>query len=276
MPGALKIFSVSIALLAVGTPSFAVTTASLPRTPADNVRLKDLGRFLGWRDNALIGYGIVTGLAGSGDSPRSVVTRQALSNVLSRLGANVPGDQLQSRNVAAVMVTATLPPSANVGDRIDVTVTSIGDARSLVGGILLMTPLLGPDQKNYALAQGALVVGGYNFEDNVNLRQKNYPTTGIVAGGANVVCFTTGRGSAFGCTPVPSIKLATNSALYEHMNDDMDINAGRIIDGAATVEEVGAEIYQTVLAVASGQETKSESLDYGEEEFVPWHLGTVM
>ena len=100
--------------------------------------------------------------------------------------------------------------------------------------------------------------------------------TGIVAGGANVVCFTTGRGSAFGCTPVPSIKVATNSALYEHMNDDMDINAGRIIDGEATVEEVGAEIYETVLAVASGQETKSESLDYGEEEFVPWHLGTVM
>jgi altronate hydrolase len=100
--------------------------------------------------------------------------------------------------------------------------------------------------------------------------------TGIVAGGANVVCFTTGRGSAFGCTPVPSIKLATNSALYEHMNDDMDINAGRIIDGTATVEEVGAEIYDMVLAVASGQETKSESLDYGEEEFVPWHIGTVM
>jgi altronate hydrolase len=100
--------------------------------------------------------------------------------------------------------------------------------------------------------------------------------TGIVAGGANVVCFTTGRGSAFGCTPVPSIKVATNSALYDHMNDDMDINAGRIIDGEATVEEVGAEIYEAVLAVASGQETKSESLDYGEEEFVPWHLGTVM
>jgi altronate hydrolase len=100
--------------------------------------------------------------------------------------------------------------------------------------------------------------------------------TGIVAGGANVVCFTTGRGSAFGCTPVPSIKVATNSALFEHMNDDMDVNAGRIIEGEATVEQVGAEIYQMVLDVASGQETKSESLDYGEEEFVPWHIGTVM
>jgi flagellar P-ring protein precursor FlgI len=153
---------------------------------ADAVRIKDLGRFLGWRDNALVGYGIVTGLSGSGDSPRSVATRQALSNALSRLGSNVLADDLQSRNVATVIVTGTLPPSANVGDRIDVTVTSTGDARSLAGGVLLMTPLLGPDQHSYALAQGALVVGGYSFHDNFNLRQKNYPTTGTIAGGATV------------------------------------------------------------------------------------------
>jgi altronate hydrolase len=100
--------------------------------------------------------------------------------------------------------------------------------------------------------------------------------TGIVAGGANVVCFTTGRGSAFGCAPVPSIKIATNTALYEHMNDDMDINAGSIVDGTASVEDVGKKIFRTILSVASGQETKSESMDYGEEEFVPWHIGTVM
>jgi flagellar P-ring protein FlgI len=157
-----------------------------PRAWADEVRVKDLGRFLGWRDNALVGYGIVTGLAGSGDSPRSVVTRQTLGNVLSRLGINIPADQLQSRNVAAVIVTSTLPPASNVGDHIDATVTSIGDARSLVGGTLLMTPLVGPDRRSYALAQGALVVGGYNFQDNLNLRQKNYPTSGQIPGGATV------------------------------------------------------------------------------------------
>jgi altronate hydrolase len=100
--------------------------------------------------------------------------------------------------------------------------------------------------------------------------------TGIVAGGANVVCFTTGRGSAFGCAPVPSLKLATNTPLYEHMTDDMDINAGGIADGSTTVEELGGQIFDRVLAVASGEPTKSEALDYGEEEFVPWHLGTVM
>ncbi|MFI8996597.1 UxaA family hydrolase [Streptomyces sp. NPDC053542] len=100
--------------------------------------------------------------------------------------------------------------------------------------------------------------------------------TGIVAGGANVVCFTTGRGSAFGCAPVPSLKLATNSPLYAHMTDDMDINTGGIIDGTNTVEETGRAIFERVLAVASGEPTKSESMEYGEEEFVPWHIGTVM
>src|SRR6185295_18396272 len=112
---------------------------------------------------------------GSGDSPRSAATRQALSNVLSRLGTNIPAELLQSRNVAAVIVTATLPPSANVGDRIDVTVTSIGDARSLAGGTLLMTPLVGPNQRTYALAQGSLVVGGHRFDSQLNFNQRNYP-----------------------------------------------------------------------------------------------------
>ncbi|MFT4025406.1 MAG: flagellar basal body P-ring protein FlgI [Novosphingobium sp.] len=153
---------------------------------ADEVRLKDLGRFQGWRENPLVGYGIVTGLAGSGDSARNEVTRQALRNVFSRLGVAVTPDQVQSRNVAVVMVTATLPPSASVGDRIDVTVTSAGDARSLAGGTLLMTPLIGPDQQNYAIAQGPLVVSGYRFEADQNLRQKNHPTTGVMPGGATV------------------------------------------------------------------------------------------
>lgn len=171
--------------LLFGLIAAGVVAMAAPAGAAD-VRVKDLGRFLGWRDNALVGYGIVTGLSGSGDSSRSAATRQALSNVLSRMGASIPADQLQSRNVAAVMVTATLPPSANVGDRIDATVTSVGDARSLVGGTLLMTPMLGPDQKPYALAQGSLVVGGYQFQDSVNLRQKNYPTAGTLPGGATV------------------------------------------------------------------------------------------
>lgn len=185
---------------------------------ADEVRVKDIGRFQGWRDNALVGYGVVTGLSGSGDSPRSEVTRQALKNVLGRMGVSVSPDQVQSRNVAAVMVTATLPPSANVGDRIDVTVSSIGDARSLVGGTLLMTPLQGPDQKSYALAQGQLVVGGYRFDADLNRQQKNYPTSGIMPAGATVEA------------PVEARLLGEDGALTFILKDPDFTTAERVAD----------------------------------------------
>jgi altronate hydrolase len=100
--------------------------------------------------------------------------------------------------------------------------------------------------------------------------------TGIVAGGANVVCFTTGRGSAFGAKPVPSIKLATNTEIFTRMSDDMDVNCGTILDGDRTLEDVGAEVFATILEVASGRRTRSEDLGYGDEEFTPWQLGAVM
>lgn len=167
---------------------FLAISMALPANyaAAQEVPLSGLGRFDGWRENALIGYGLVTGLAGSGDSRRNEVTRQALRNVLSRLGSVVTEDQINSRNVAVVIVTAKLPASANPGDRIDAVVSSIGDARSLAGGTLLMTPLIGPDQRPYALAQGSLTVGGYAFEERANLEQRNYPTNAVLPGGATI------------------------------------------------------------------------------------------
>ena len=99
--------------------------------------------------------------------------------------------------------------------------------------------------------------------------------TGIVAGGANVLVFTTGRGSVFGCKPAPSIKVATNSPLYNHMLGDMDIDAGKVLDGVS-VEEVGREIFEKILSVASGEKTKSELNDVGEEEFAPWSIGPTL
>jgi flagellar P-ring protein FlgI len=160
--------------------------AGLGNTYAQGVPIKGLGRFDGWRENALIGYGLVVGLAGSGDSERSVVTRQALTNVYGRMGATVSGADISSRNAAIVMVIAKLPASANVGDRISATVSSTGDARSLAGGTLLMTTLNGPDGRTYALAQGPLVAGGDSFTSQLNLRQRNYPTTARLEDGATV------------------------------------------------------------------------------------------
>jgi altronate hydrolase len=100
--------------------------------------------------------------------------------------------------------------------------------------------------------------------------------TGQVAGGANLICFTTGRGSVFGCKPAPSIKLATNSSLYQRMAEDMDVNCGTILDGSETVEQCGARIFDLILRVASGERTKSEAFDFGAAEFAPWALGATV
>ncbi|MEA2695911.1 MAG: altronate hydrolase, partial [Myxococcales bacterium] len=114
---------------------------------------------------------------------------------------------------------------------------------------------------------------GFVFMDTPGLDPVS--VTGLVAGGANVVCFTTGRGSVYGCKPTPSIKLATNTKLYERMTDDMDINCGVILDGAS-VADVGRQIFEEVVAVASGKQSKSELSGVGEEEFAPWSLGPVL
>ncbi len=161
-------------------------TAAAPALADQEVELQTLGRFDGWRDNPLIGTGLVVGLAGSGDSTRSDITRQALVNTYGRLGLTVPEDAISSRNVAVVIVSARLPASANVGDQIDVTVSSAADARSLAGGVLLMTPMMGPDGQAYALAQGPLLTGGFGFDSQLNVQQRNYPTTARIEGGATV------------------------------------------------------------------------------------------
>jgi altronate hydrolase len=100
--------------------------------------------------------------------------------------------------------------------------------------------------------------------------------TGMVAGGANMVCFTTGRGSVFGCKPVPSLKLATNTAMYSKLTEDMDINCGLVVDGETDIAGMGERIFELILKTASGDQSKSEVLGFGDEEFVPWQIGAVM
>jgi flagellar P-ring protein precursor FlgI len=150
------------------------------------VRIGDLARLAAVRDNAIVGYGIVTGLAGTGDSTRNAVTLQSVRNMLLRFGVNVQSDQLRARNSAAVMVTATLPPYSEKGDKLDVNVTSMGDARSLLGGTLVLTPLATPDRNIYAMAQGPVSVGGFSYDMNGNLVQKNHPTAAHIPNGATV------------------------------------------------------------------------------------------
>lgn len=177
------IFRSLLMVMAVGVAFASGTGVAAAQS---SIRVKDLGKLQSWRDNTLVGYGIVTGLAGTGDAASNRATRQALSNALARFNLSVAPDQMQSRNVAVVMVSASLPAFAREGDTLDITVTSAGDARSLVGGSLLLTPLQGPDGRVRALAQGPLSVGGYRYDANGNVVQKNHPTVGSVPSGAVV------------------------------------------------------------------------------------------
>ncbi|EDY84345.1 flagellar P-ring protein FlgI [Verrucomicrobiia bacterium DG1235] len=151
-------------------------------------RVKDLVSVEGGRDNQLVGYGLVVGLAGDGDSS-SPMTINAVANSLRRFGLTVDAEEIKSENVAAVMITADIPPFAREGTRIDVTVSSIGDAESLQGGVLLQTPLMGADEAVYAVAQGQIAVGGYiggGGGAGGATVQKNHPTVGSISNGAIV------------------------------------------------------------------------------------------
>jgi flagellar P-ring protein precursor FlgI len=155
-------------------------------------RIKDVATIEGIRDNQLVGYGLVVGLRGTGDSSQTVFPAQTLISTLERMGITVPqtgansAANMQVKNMAAVFVVATLPPFSRPGYKMDITVSSAGDARSLEGGILLMTPLYGPDGQIYAQAQGALVVGGYMASAGGNTKLSNHPTTARIPGGALV------------------------------------------------------------------------------------------
>lgn len=167
-----------IALLTLASASFALQ--------ASEVRIKQIARVAGVRENALTGYGLVFGLSGSGDSTRHRATLQSVANVLRNFGVNVAESDLASRNVAAVLVTAKMPAFGEPGQPLDVQVASSGDARSLTGGTLMLTPLMGPDGKLYAMAQGAISVGGYQFEGISASLQKNHPTVGWIPSGATI------------------------------------------------------------------------------------------
>ncbi len=143
-------------------------------------------RLSGGRSNQLFGYGLVVGLAGTGDSSGAFFTVQSVANMLNRLGIVVPPARLRVRNVAAVMATTELPPFAREGDRLDVTISSLGDARSLVGGVLLQTPLQGADGNVYAVAQGPVAVGGAGESAGGSKAQINHLTVGRIPGGAIV------------------------------------------------------------------------------------------
>src|SRR6195952_2133909 len=167
-------------------------------------RIKDLANIEGVRQNQLIGYGLVVGLNGTGDTLNNIpFTKQSLQAMLERMGVNIRGQTIRTGNVAAVMVTGNLPAFSTQGTRIDITVSSLGDAKSLQGGMLLVTPLLGADGNVYAVGQGSVAIGGFQAEGAAAKITRGVPTVGRIANGAVVE-----REIAFDFSHLPMLRLA--------------------------------------------------------------------
>jgi flagellar P-ring protein FlgI len=197
--------------------------------PGHTVRVKDVAAIEGIRDNQLVGYGLVVGLHGTGDSQQTIFPYQSLVSALERMGITVPQSgavsaaNMQVKNMAGVFVVATLPPFTQPGYKLDVTVSSAGDARSLEGGILLMTPLYGPDGKIFAQAQGALVLGGYLAAAGGNSHQVNHPTTARIPEGALVE-----QTVSFDLTQLHTIDVVLNDADF-HTAEGMALSINRTL-----------------------------------------------
>ncbi|MDP3197502.1 flagellar basal body P-ring protein FlgI [Tabrizicola sp.] len=210
---------------------------------AESIRIKDLVEFDGVRGNDLVGYGLVVGLNGTGDGLRNApFTEEIMANLLERLGANVTGEEFRPKNVAAVFVTGQLPPFARAGGRIDVTVSAIGDAKSLLGGTLVMTPLHGADGQIYAVAQGTIIAGGITAEGDAARVTQGVPTAGVIPSGARVE-----REVEFDFAGLPSLRLALKSAdfttaarIEQAVNSEFGTRVAEMTDAGTVAINIGA------------------------------------
>lgn len=214
-----------------------ISPVTLSQNQDPMVKIGNITRIQGIRDNQLIGYGIVMGLAGTGDSNRSQATIQSVANMMGEFSINVTPDQIRSQNLAAVMITADLPPFVHSGDKIDVTVSSMGDADSLQGGTLVMSPLKAANDEIYAVAQGPVSIGGFNVQSGGSSARKNHPTVGRIPNGALVekeINFELDKERLKLLLQNPNFKTANNIA--EALNKNLDhTNVAKASD-AGTVE----------------------------------------
>jgi flagellar P-ring protein precursor FlgI len=212
----------------------AATVAPAPEAVERRVLIRDVASVEGVRDNSLIGYGLVVGLKGTGDKQQTYFTIQTLASILARMGVEIPPSVVQTtvqvKNVAAVFVTATLPPFSRPGMQLDVTVSSVGDARSLEGGMLLLTPLYAADGQVYGAAQGPLAVGGYATGSSANSKTVNHPTVGRVPNGAIVE-----RDSSIDLTKLPSLSLLLNESSFTTAEEMASVINQALGSGQATV-----------------------------------------
>jgi flagellar P-ring protein FlgI len=242
-------------------------------------RLKDIADIEGVRGNQLIGYGIVIGLNGTGDGNGVEFTTKSLSNLLEKMGLRVNPKDVRVKNVASVLVTATLPPFVRPGSKIDVTLSSLGDAKSLLGGTLLFTPLKGADGNVYAVAQGGVVVGGYTVETGAgDSQQKNHPTVGTVSEGATVE-----KGIPHDLFQSKRIRIVlrepdftTMDRVVERINGLLQGNVARANDSATVEIPITTDIYQDPITLVSKVEQLEINQDMGAKVIVNERSGTII
>ena len=221
--------------------AFALLAPGMIAPAAATSRIKDIADFEGVRENQLVGYGIVVGLNGTGDDLESAVfTRESLIGMLERLGVNARDEDLETDNVAAVMVTATLPPFARQGAEIDVTISALGDATSLQGGTLLVTPMVGADGEVYAVAQGQVTIGGFSAAGAAESVLRGVPTSGRIARGAIVE-----REVPFDLAGLPTVNIAlrnpdftTARRIADAINTELDRDVAYPQDSGTVVLNV--------------------------------------
>lgn len=256
-------------------------TAFLPLCaagPVHAVRIKDIATFSGVRDNQLIGYGLVVGLAGTGDKKDSVFTLSSMKNMMDRMGVGIDSGAFKTKNVASVMVTARMPVSAKPGTRLDVTVSSVGDATSLLGGVLLQTALKGVDGKIYSLAQGSLTVGGYSAGGKAASTSKNVSTVGIIPGGGIVE-----RGIPFEFNQQDKLTLnlriadfSTAQQIAERLNSVMGGPFARAVDATSVTMEVPPQHRNNLVPLMASVENLDISPDTAARVVVDEKTGTVV
>jgi flagellar P-ring protein precursor FlgI len=246
---------------------------------AEAARIKDIASIGGIRDNQLIGYGLVVGLAGTGDDVKNGFTRETLSNLLTRQGLSTRDRVLTSKNIAAVMVTAQLPPFAKIGSKLDVTVSSLGDAKSLQGGTLLMTPLKGADGEIYAVAQGAVTIGGFTATGaSGSSVSKNHTTAGTIANGALIE-----KELKYDLAGIQRISVnlfqpdfTTATRLAASINGKVSAVEARTVDSSSIVVEIKQNARSDVASVVSLIENVEVSVDGPAVVVLNERTGTVV
>lgn len=242
------------------------------------VRVKEVARVQGVRDNQLVGYGLVVGLNRTGDRQQTFFTTQSLINMLDRLGVTVTAQSLRVENIAAVMVTAELPAFARAGSRLDCTVSSIGDARSLQGGLLVQTPLKAANGQVYAVAQGSLAIGGFSAGNSANGVQVNHPTVGRIMNGAIVE-----KELANDLTNREHLELVlgesdftTASRLEAGINQKMGAGTARSMDGRTVSVRVPAEYRERMVDLIAELENIQIETDRKAKVVLNERTGTVV